>query len=155
MNKQRGIGIVEIIVALGLIAVAFSAVSTVTQFSIRTQRTLALRQRASLLAVEALEVTKFERDGSWSTFVGRAVDTDLYSEYVGMVAQLTTADPGAIDGLFTRTIRLSRVYRDMAGDIAVSGTEDTAAREVTVSVSWTDAFGALRVTTLSAYMLQI
>ena len=152
---QRGIGIVEVVVALGLIGIAFGGVSTVAQFSIRVQRTLVMEQRAALLAVEGLEVTKFDRDAAWVTFSGRPIDTDLYPEYSGSVAQLTATDPGPVDGIYTRTIRLSRVYRDVSGDIAAMGTEDTNARHVLVTVAWTDAFGFSRSFELEAYMLHI
>lgn len=154
-GRQRGIGIVEVIVALGLISIMFVGISTVARFSVRVQRTLSMQQRASLLAVEALEVTKFERDASWTTFSTKPYATNLYPEYVGMIAQLTLIDPGAIDGIYTRTIRLSRVYRDAMGNIAVMGTEDVRARHVLVTISWTDPFTSVRSTTLEAYILQI
>ena len=155
LTKERGIGVVEVIVALGLIATAFAGVSAVMQFSIRTQRTLAMRQTADLLANEGLEVVRFERDSSLVTLWSRPVDTNLYPDFSGMVASLTETDPGPVNGIYTRTIVLSRVYRDAMGDIATMGTEDTNARLATITVAWTDPFNSAQAVTREAYIMRL
>ena len=154
-QKQQGVGIVEVIVALALISAVFFSVSTVMQFSIRTHRMLAMRQTASLLADEGLEVVRFERDSSLVTLWARPVDTDLFVEFSGMNAQLTETDPGPINGIYTRVIRLEQVYRDMAGDIAAMGTEDTNARRVTVTVSFTDPFSTSQSVVHTTYAMRL
>lgn len=152
---DRGVGIVEVIVALALIATAFAGVSAVMHFSIRTQRSIAMRQTADLLANEALEVVRFERDSSLVTFWSRPLDTNLYPDFSGMDASLTQTDPGPINGLYTRTVMLERVYRDMAGDIASMGAEDANAREVTITITWTGPFNTMQTLTRSAYVMRL
>ena len=152
---SRGFGIVEIIVALGLLATMFGGISAVMQMSIRTQRAMTMRRTAVALAEEGMEVVRFERDSNLITFWSRAVDTDLFPEYVGSIAQLTETNPGLVNGRYDRKIRLKRVYRDIAGDIAPAGTEDTLVRNTVVAVTWTDPFNSVQTYAIEAYLMRI
>ena len=154
---ERGIGIIEVVVALGLLGLTFGAISAIMQFSIRTQRAMTMRRTAIALAEEGMEVARFERDSSLVTFWARPVETPLYPEFVGIVAQLTTTNPGPVNGIYTRDITLSRVFRDAMGNIdpMMGATEDTNARSVAVDVSWVDTFESSQTYTVSAYVMRI
>lgn len=158
LNKFRtdmGLAVVELVVAAAVIIVIFTGVFGAAQITIRSQRAATLNRRATLVAAEAIEVARYERDADWTTFSGHPLDTNLYPDFGGGQPELSTTDPGAVDGVFTRTVRLSTVYRDGSGDIASSGVPDASARDVTVSVSWTDPIGTTRTVTIGDYLMDI
>lgn len=154
--RSGGMGVIEIVVAAAILVLIAVGVFTVGRYAITAQRAVTLDRRATLIAAESLAVARLERDGNWATFSGRPLNTPLYPTFSGSTASLSTTDPGSVDGIFTATVTLDDVYRNVSGDIDPGGTTlDSDAREVTVEVTWTTPSGAQKTFTDSAYLMNI
>ena len=136
-NPQRGMGLIDIIVSVAVVTIALLGISQIGVLGFRFLREAAKKEKAIYLAQEGLEVARLLRDESWSANVGPlGIGSVYYPVVFGGSWNLTSTDPGPVDGEFTRILTVDRVYRDVNDDIAVSGTEDPGTREVTVAVSW-------------------
>lgn len=149
----RGLGIIELVVAVAIFVIIAAGIFSLVHLSLNAQRHATLERRATLYAAEALDVARFERDADWDTFAAEPVDTTLYVNFPGTSADLTTTDPGLLDGIFTRTVTLSNVNRDGSGNIAPVGTPDADARYVEIAVSWTTSTGATRSVAANSYLM--
>lgn len=145
-KKNRGMGLIEVIIGLAIISTSFLAVVTSYSFFIRVAIRNAETTKANFLVEEGVEVVRFLRDSSWGDFSTLATSTNHYLSFDGGVWMATSSNI-YIDDRFERKFVLGDVYRDGAGDIAPLGTFDEGTRKVEIYVSWPIA-GA--TTTLSA-----
>lgn len=136
-NNQRGISIVEVIVALGILAVIFMGIFQLVSYSHIIIRKNEHQSQAISLASEAMEAVRFVRDDDWDTFA--ALDTQLDFHPVAGTGWTLQSDCENIDK-FQRCIDINQVYRDdVTGDpVDSGGTLDSDSREVIVELTWTD-----------------
>lgn len=134
MNK--GFGLIEIVVATAIITLALSAFLHAGATAIRLLRAEKENLEASLLAKEGLNAVRAIRDESWTLISVSTIGTAYYPVIENGKWKLATANPGAINGLFTRTVVFDRVYRSSSDQIALSGTEDAGTRKATVRIAW-------------------
>ena len=152
---QRGLTVLELIVAVAIVVLIATSVFTAVHASLLAQRALTLNRRAVLVAEEGVAVARYDRDADWATFAARPLVTDLYPTFSGGSATLSTTDPGAVDGVFARTVVLSSVYRDGNGNIDPLGpTLDEDARGVSVTVSWTDQVSGAQSIVFDLYLMK-
>ncbi len=144
---------VEIIIATAIIATAFLSAMIVAQKSIQLSHRALHQAQSALLLEEGAEAVRTIRDNSWASISSLALDADYYPLFSGGVWTLSTT-PNKV-GIFTRKVTLSTVYRNASSqDIASSGTLDTGAKLVTVTVFWPE--GGVTITkTLQFYLLNI
>lgn len=137
-KSERGVGIIDILVSIAVITLAFWSFYQVAVLGVRVKQESERRDTAVFLAQEAIETVRFARDGSWSTNIAPlALGTDYYVSASGTQWVFSTTDPGLINNLYTRTVRFDQVLRDtITDDISASGVEDIDTREVTVTVFW-------------------
>jgi len=135
---ERGIGIIDVIISISIISVAFWTIAQVAVLGTRVREQAKNREAAIFYAQEGVEVMRFLRDLSWDTNISPLITGNLYYPNVsGTTWVLLASDPGLIDSRYTRSVELNKVLRDANDDIVSSGgTEDTDSREVTVTVSW-------------------
>lgn len=153
-KNQKGFGLLEIIVGLSLISGSFFALFLVSQMSLKIVEENLNTAKASFLAEEGFEAIRILRDSSWNINISSlTVGNSYYFEFNG-VTWLSTTTNAYIDGIFERKFVLSSVYRNANGDIADSGTLDTGARKVTVSVSWSTKNGTT-TRSISSYLFNI
>lgn len=159
--NECGLGVVEVVIAAAIAVMVLLGVFAAGRLGVLARRTASLERRAALVAEEGLEAARFVRDESWAGFDALPVDTTLYVVFnagAGTV-DLSTTDPGPVDGLFTREVTLDEVFRDGSGNIVPEGTPgatvDDDAREVVEFVSYEDAFGNTRTITLTTYVLKL
>lgn len=153
--KKRGFTIVEVIIASAIITVSMLSVMSAAAKGIEFSN-LALKQtEADFLLEEGAEAVKVVRDTNWSNISSLTTDTNYYLSYDNNsnIWSLGTT-PNTVDSIFSRVIVFSNVYRDGNDDIADSGTEDTGAKKVTISVSWASN-GQSYSKDLSFYVLDI
>ncbi|OHA49619.1 MAG: hypothetical protein A2991_00815 [Candidatus Terrybacteria bacterium RIFCSPLOWO2_01_FULL_58_14] len=155
LTPRRGIGVVELVVAVGIITTVAVGVLAVGRFAILAQRVAALDRRAVLVAAEGMATARFVRDANWAAFAALPVDTPLYPTFAGGAVSLSIVDPGDVDGVFIRVVTLSNVYRDGSGNITPTGTLDADARGTDVTVTWTDPFGGNRSSDIDAYLMNL
>ncbi len=137
-NNEQGVGIIDIVISVTIITIALFSIIQLVVLGVRLQRESDERTRAIYLAEEGMEAVRLLRDQSWSSSINPLLlDTDYFPVVSSSQWVLSTTDPGLIGGLYTRTVRFGRVFRnDATDDIAPSGTEDPNTREVKVRVFW-------------------
>lgn len=149
---EQGQSVVEIMVVVGLLGVLSSSLYTLIALSQTTFSDQARASQALALAQAGLEATRSVRDQSWADNIASLTNsTTYYATTSGGQWQLTTTDPGPIDGVFTRTIVLAAVGRDASDNITSSGTTDPNTRRAVSTVSWTER-NKSRTVTLEMYL---
>lgn len=137
-KNEEGVGMIDILVSVMIIAIAFWGFSQIALLGVKVQRGAEQRESAAYLSQEALEVVRLLRDSSWSANIAPLTAGVPYFPVVsGTAWVLSVADPGLVNNMYTRRVTFERVYRDDASDnISPTGTEDVNSRKVTVEVIW-------------------
>ena len=148
-TRQSGVALIEVVVAIGIIATIVVAVG----FSVNTYVTARSRLLTDLktvyLAEEGYEIIRGLRDNNWSTLDALPTDT---KEYLSVSTTSVGIGGGieVIDGQYYREFVLQPVYRNASDDVvdasAPGATVDPEARIVSVSVggpSGTSTFSAI------------
>jgi Tfp pilus assembly protein PilV len=156
MNKilsQKGFMMVEILIAVSVIAVSVLAVMGVAHNSIRVARQSSHATQAGFLLEEGAESVRILRDNAWTNISALTPSTNYYPTFSGGTWTLSTT-PNTV-GIFTRTVNISTVKRDnTTNDISSSGTDDPDTMLVVVTVSWLEG-GTTVTKTLSFYVMNI
>lgn len=154
-NNKKGFLVIEVLIAVSIIALSVLAFSNLSQKTITISRQAVNISKASFLLEEGVEIIRGFRDASWSNVEALSLDTNYYAvfDYVNNGWYLTTT-PTNIDG-FSRSIVLSSVNRNfVTGDIDPAGSNDANTKLITVNVSWQE--GNVNVNkTISTYIINI
>ena len=139
-SSQRAFSLVEVMVAITIILVAFLALVTLFGNYVRIAASNTNTVQASLLAEEGIEAVRLLRDGGYSANIGALSNgTNYYLSWNGS-GWIATTTQVVTDGVYKRSFVLSAVNRDnTTGQIKPAGsgtTLDTNARGVAVTVSW-------------------
>lgn len=156
-KSTRGFGLVEVLVAVAIIAITSVSIFNVYTTYLRAQLSNVKAVKAAFLMEEGLEVVRLLRDTSWSTSIAPVTaSTTQYLSWTGAAWQFTTT-PQMIDTLYARTVVFMPVYRDGNNRIAETGTLDPNTRGFTVTVEWPDDNTALSTTTkqISSYITNL
>jgi len=154
VNKNEyGFGIVEMIV---VIAVILTALVSILQFSVVGRQTQNLAQEtgaAAVLAREALEAVRSERDDNWTNISSLTFGTRYYPDLVGSSWVLAVSNPGPID-IYTRWVEFAEVRRDDTTDgiVLSGGSPDPDTRHVTAYVEWTKQGGSTGSLQIETYI---
>ena len=137
MKNTKGFGLIEILIVVGIMGIAFvglvafliNASGIIFQVTRNTE--------AVALAEEGVEGVRSLRDEGWTTNIATLTESATYYPVISANKwTLTTTDPGTVNNLYTRTVVIEGVNRDVNDDIAVAGTDDPNTKEVTVKVTW-------------------
>jgi len=140
-RNERGVLIVEVLVAVAIIVVAFVALLGLSSFSLNISTLDTRTTGAAELAQEMIEAAKNFRDGTqWSVDgIGTlTVGADYHPQTSGtpLVWQMITGQETV--GSFTRHIVFEDVMRDGDDNIVSNGgTNDPNTKKATAQVSWT------------------
>lgn len=141
IKNNKGMTIVEVLVAIGVIVIIFGIMSGLSIFSLRITNLAKETSQANHLATEAMEAVRSFRDGTDWNINGLASLTLAPQEYHPEIINDSWAlAPGdqEIDG-FNRKIIINEVRRNISGNIVESGgSVDQDSRKITVIVSWKD-----------------
>lgn len=156
IEKIRGIGLIEILIVLAVLAVGFLAVISFLIFSRGVTFQIARVTGATSLAEEAIEAVRGLRDEGWNATIATldtATPATYYPKVVGDKWTLTTTIQPLINNLYTRTVVVEDVGRDGSSDIDPSGggTPDPNTKKVTATVTWTEA-GRNKQATVTTYI---
>ena len=134
---NQGFGLVEMVIVTGVLAASLFAFLQTEVLSVRLLRAERDNLEATLLAQEGLEGVRSLRDESWTNNIAPLINGTIYYPIIeNSKWKLVTADPGKIEGKYTRTIVFSQVFRNASDQIASSGTLDAGTRKVTSRVAW-------------------
>ena len=154
-KSSSGFSLLEVVVAVGIVATALVFILGALALGVRVLRAQAETREAVFVAEEGAEATRFLRDADWTAhIVTLTPGTTYYAVRSGQTWIMQTANPGPLQNRYTRTIVLTRVYRDANGAIAPSGTEDQNARSFIVTVTWSGTFGSHTVS-VPGYVMNI
>ena len=135
--SQKGISLVEVIIASAIIGVSMIYISNVyTNFL-----TLSLENTAKVQAVfildEGVEALKTMRNYSWSQIASTTAATDYYLVWQSGRWQATTTKI-IIDDTFVRKFTVSPVNRDAAtlNIVTTGGVPNTDTKIINLDVSW-------------------
>lgn len=145
-KDKKGMGVVEVLIATAIFSGMLVGFVWISRISFRLVSENARRSQVRFLLEEGLEAVRTIRDRSWSSNIAPAVlETAYYLTFSGGAWSLSVTSPGLIDGVFSRTVVLSEVYRRISDDdiVAATSTEskavDPGTRRVTVKVAWGSA----------------
>lgn len=135
-KNNRGITLVEVLVASAIILSAVVTLIAVHSLYLRAAFTSANAMKAAYLLEEGIEAIRYMRDASWEENIGvLSIGTPYGIVFEnGLWSGSTTA---FMVDKFERTITLNTVYRDINGDIVPTpGTLDPGTLHLNASVSW-------------------
>ena len=134
---QGGVSLVEVLVAVSVIATLLVTVALGVTQMVVSRATVVSNTVALYLAEEGYEMVRAIRDEDWSDIDTLTIGTTYYIDVTPTDLSLTTT-PVVIDGQFTRSIVFDEVSRDSDDDIVPNGTPgattDSNARQVIVTV---------------------
>jgi Tfp pilus assembly protein PilV len=135
-KKEKGVGLLEILIASVVIVIGLLAIISFLIFSRGITFRVARNTEATSFAEEAIEAVRSMRDESWSSV---STPGTYYPEIVGNKWTLSVTDPGLLNNLYTRTVVIGDVQRDANDDISSSGASDSNTKKITATVSWQES----------------
>jgi len=150
LKASKGLGMVEIIVVVAVILVAFTAILQLFKLQVQNERAKREELQAYALLAEGMEAARVVRDDAWSNLSGLTLGADYYPVISGGAWTLSNIDPGPIDG-FTRWVVLSSVDRDGSDNIVASGTLDSGTLLITAYTEW-QSKGVTKTRSLAIYL---
>ncbi|HCC04763.1 TPA: hypothetical protein DEP58_00475 [Patescibacteria group bacterium] len=153
MNKQKenGVGIVEAIVVISTMSVAFAALLSVSIFFIRSGLYSAEETQAVYLLEEGFEAARFMRDDSFSLRISPLIGAGATYLVPTTSAWVATSSAVVLLEKFSRTLEFSEVYRRSSDGTIVPAsspdpkTLDTGTVRLEGEVSWST--GSIRAVT--------
>ena len=141
---DRGISLIEVVIVVFVATVLLFSVAQLAALSFRSSQDQKLELRAAYYAEESAEALRAMRDESWNARIGSlTASTTYYFVLTANAWTLSSANPGALDGTFTRTAVMYNVSRDAADDIvSVGGTNDPDTKKFTVRLDWNTQAGS-------------
>lgn len=136
-NQEKGIGMVEVIVSLAVIAIAFWSFYGLATYSLIVQEQNKAKIEALNLSSEAIEAVRVIRNEDWSNLSSLTLETRYYPIISENKWVLSDTEPTLINGTYNRWVIMERVYRDGNDDISAAGMEDIQTRKITVTTEWT------------------
>ena len=136
MNNQ-GLGLVELIVAMGVFMIVASTgvIGVLSSFSIN--RLGDEQTEASLYAQEGIEAVRSIKNQNWSTFTGTDCDGTPTCGLSSSGNSWSYSGTSNTNDKFTRTITVEDVSRDTSGNIVeTGGTNDEDTKKLTSTVTW-------------------
>ena len=144
---------VEILVAISIIAISILGAMAVCQKSVYVSREAFHETQAAFLLEEGAEAVRIVRDNAWSNISGLTAGVNYYPVFSGGTWALSST-ANTVD-IFTRTVSIENVNRyDTTKDIASTGTDDPQTKLVTITVSWQEG-GVTLSKTLQFYIMDI
>ena len=132
----RGFTLIEIVVVATIFSVFMVALVSYYKKVLDVSQDTTRHIQSGFLIEEGIEAAKLLRDESWSARVATlSTTTTYYLLWSGSTWTATTTEQ-KIENIFTRTVRITDVFRDVNDDIASAGTHDPGTKKVRIEVSW-------------------
>src|SRR3990167_11174100 len=131
MLKTQGQSIIELLIAVALMALLFPALFSGIMAGRDGRSMLAQRLNALSLVRETEEAVRIIRERDWH-------EIEVNGTYHATVSDnsfVLAPGPETTNG-FTRTLTIEDALRDTAGALSSSGTIDPSTKKITVDVSW-------------------
>ncbi len=163
MSKKKfyGFGLVEVIIAIAIVSISLFALSNAANLAFLFVDESTREGRAAFLLEEGAEAVRTLRDVSWTQKIAPLTSGNTYYPVFNVSWNLATTDPGAIEGIFTRTAVFEDVYRRNSDDDIVDAgaadpkTLDPGTKKVTIYVLWKKSGNKTTTRSLSTYITNL
>ncbi|OGH87381.1 MAG: hypothetical protein A2206_00050 [Candidatus Magasanikbacteria bacterium RIFOXYA1_FULL_40_8] len=151
-RSGAGFSMVEIIIAIAIALFFFSSIYGIISFSNKIMHEGLRKTEAIQFAQEGIEIVRTIKNNNWTDDIATLTSGVAYYPVIvdGRWTLTAVAQP-AINGVFTRTITIYSVNRDVNDDIAEAGTDDPKTKRIVASVSWLER-GNNEAVSLQAYL---
>lgn len=154
IQKQRGFGLVEMLIGAAVLSTSLLGISSFFQKTLEVSSLTQSAVQGDYLLEEGVEVVKLFRDAGYANKIAKlSTTTPTYLAWDGTNWATSTTNV-FINGKFERRINVSEVKRNASEDISETGTLDPSTRLVTVSVAW-NIKGATTTRTIQTYITNI
>ena len=136
-NNQKGIGLIELLVAMAIIGLVVAALGGAGNFVLKINQQNKKSVAATFLAQEAMEAVRAVKEENWTLIADLTADAPYHPAKTGSPLKWSLiANAENISG-FTRQITAGSVYRDANDDIVASGGAlDPETKKITATISW-------------------
>jgi prepilin-type N-terminal cleavage/methylation domain-containing protein len=136
-NKQKGMSIIEVVIASAIISLSMIAISNVYSQFLKLSLENTVKIQATFLLDEGVESVKIIRNYSWKSIASSTPNTEYYLDWVDNRWQATTT-PSIIDNKFIRKFTVENIYRDPTtlNIVYAGGVLNNDSKMINMSVSW-------------------
>lgn len=137
-RAASGFGIIEILVAVAVISIALFSIQQVSFLYLKQNIENKKFLKASYLAEEALEAARSVRDQGWTANIAPLTSGAQYYPVISSNKwTLSATNPGTIENIYTRQVKIENASRDTNDNIVTSGgTNDPNTKKATATVLW-------------------
>ena len=138
---DKGVSLVEVVVVLCFLGIVFVAMGQLNLMYSKSISAGSLGIRASALAVETMEAVRSIKEENWEVLSDLIPGSVYYLSFseTSKKWSVETSDTGKIGGVFSRSFKISEVYRDYAEDnISQSGALDGNTLGIEANIDWDD-----------------
>jgi Tfp pilus assembly protein PilV len=133
----KGISIVEIVIAAGIIATSVIGIVGAVQVYLKIVYQNTRETQAVLLLDETAEALQYLRDVSFDTNIESTVANTTYTTYWNGTAYQLATSTISLPYDMTRTITFENIRRDSSDQIVSSGgTVDSNTKKAVITISW-------------------
>lgn len=134
--SRRGFSLVEVVIVASIFSVFMVSLVSYYKKVLDVSQDTTRHIQSGFLLEEGIEVVKMLRDESWSNKVATlSTTTTYYFLWSGSVWSATTTEQ-KIENVFTRSMLITDVFRDVNDTIASVGTHDPGTKKIHIDVSW-------------------
>lgn len=136
-KKQRGISIIEVVIASAVISLSMISISHVYGNFLQLSLENTEKVQAIFLLDEGVESLSTIKNYSWSSIASSTPDTNYYLNWKDNRWQSTTT-PNIIDNKFIRKFTVENVYRDPStlNIVYTGGVLNNDSKIINMDVSW-------------------
>jgi len=149
--KNRGWGMLEIIVVVAIIGFALTALAGLGNYALKISSQLKNNVIATNLAAEAIETAQAVKNENWNLLANLSEGLPYHPEKSGSPPKWVLVSGSENINGFSRRIVLSPVLRDSNDDIALTGNLDPQTKKITATVSWNET-GTDKQISLTVYL---
>lgn len=142
-GMQRGIGLVEVLVAVFIFTVILSSLVFISNLYLSGTTDSLRNTQAAYLAEEGVEAIKTIRDNSWDDIISIPTNNKRYLNFSIASSTWQVSTDEEMIGIFSRSFVTDVVNRDSNGDISLSGVEDVNTKKIIVTISWNGKKGII------------
>ena len=140
MNRklyQKGISIVEVVIASAIISLAMISITNVYGNFLTLSLANTEKVQAVFLLDEGVEAIKIMRNYSWASVASSTESTNYYLTWENS-RWISTTTPNTIDGKFIRTFTVADVYRDpiTLNIVNSGGVLNNDSKIINLDISW-------------------